>query len=442
MVRRIGLLGVTANVVGVVIGIAIFILPGQLAVSTGPAVVVSYLLAGVMAGFACIVVAQIGAVFPVSGASFVAVSRMLSPAWAFIVVWLMIWAVSLGIALLAIGFADYLTYFAPGVDRQSVALAMVLGLAAVNLVGMRNSVALQVVLVLAVVIALTVFSLSGLAHLDIENFRPFAPFGLQPILLATIPAFFSFAGFAVVIELSGDIKNPARTLPWAFAIGFAVVLFLYVSVATAVVGIIPWQDLAGVNAPVGEAAARILPSAVVNIIVAVALAGAASTVNALLLSYSRDVMILGQSHVFPEFLGRTSSQSSEPRNGILFVTALATVMILYGGSITAIATLSTLSILVMQIGLGIALILLPVKSAHLYERASFRLSLPVLRMAGGGLIVVSSLFLAIAALAERQIFVLMLCALFCGAAYYYLRKIYLKGRGIDLDATVLSLNFE
>src|ERR1700677_4071630 len=100
-----------ANIVGVVVGIAIFILPGQLAATAGPAVLVSYVIAGLIAGFACAVAARIGRAFPVSGASFVAVSRLLSPMLGFLIVWMMLVAITLGIALLSMGFAAYLASF-------------------------------------------------------------------------------------------------------------------------------------------------------------------------------------------------------------------------------------------------------------------------------------------------------------------------------------------
>lgn len=442
MERRIGIAGVTANVIGVVIGIAIFILPGQLAVTAGPAVVLSYLLAGVMAAFACVVAAQIGCVFSVSGASFVAVSRIISPLCGFIVVWLMIGAISLGIALLAYGFADYLQYFLPGLDRLTVALMLVLGLGGVNLLGVKNSLLLQVVLVLAIVVALTVFSVAGLANINRGHFTPFIPMGWSPVLLATIPAFFSFAGFTVIIELGGEIKNPAKTIPWSFAIGFVVVLLLYLSVTVATVGIIPWQELADVSAPVGDAARRVLPATVATGIVLVALAGAASTVNALMLSYSRDVMVLGKSGVFPRVLANTSTRHGEPNNGIIFITLLATLMILFGGSIKAIATLSTLSILIMQIALGVVVLLLPVKAADLYNNAPFKLGRFTLLFFGAGLIVISAAFLLIAAWGEGKIFLVMLGFLVVGIAYYLWRNSLLQRRGIDMRQAVLASEFK
>ena len=77
--RSIGLWGAVSTIVGLVVGAGILILPGQLAATVGPGVFLSFLLASVPAVLACLVWAELGSVFPVSGATYVAVSRLLSP---------------------------------------------------------------------------------------------------------------------------------------------------------------------------------------------------------------------------------------------------------------------------------------------------------------------------------------------------------------------------
>src|SRR5579862_9784736 len=200
MVRSIGIVGAIANIVGVVVGIAIFILPGHLAGTAGPAVVVSYLIAALIASLSCAVAAEIGSVFPVSGASFVAASQLLSPMTGFLTVWMMLAAITLGIALLALGFADYLAFFLPSLDRSNTASILILTLGGINLFGVRSTILVQILLVVSKITALTFYGVAGVIHADWHLFAPFAPNGFSPVLLATIPAFFSFAGFAVIIE--------------------------------------------------------------------------------------------------------------------------------------------------------------------------------------------------------------------------------------------------
>ena len=65
------------------------------------------------------------------------------------------------------------------------------------------------------------------------------PLGLAPIAYAAIPAYFSFLGFGVIIEIGGEIKRPGRTIPLALAIAFVCVLFFYTLVSIARPGLIP-----------------------------------------------------------------------------------------------------------------------------------------------------------------------------------------------------------
>lgn len=438
MTRSIGVLGTVANIVGVVSGIAIFILPGHLAGSAGPAVVVSYLLAALIAAFACAVAAQVGSAFPVSGASFVSVSRTLSPMLGFLIVWMMLAAIVLGIALLALGFADYLRFFLPWINRTDTALILVLALGGINLLGVRSSLAIQIFLVVCVVAALALFGFVGVLHANWHRFSPFAPNGFGPVLLSTIPAFFSFSAFAVVIELGGDIKRPGRTIPLAFVISFSIVTLIYVSVTIATVGNLPWQQLGSLAAPVGDIAGLIMSPLLAKTIVLVALAGAASPVNSLILSYSRDIMVLAKSGVFPTVLGRVSRSRDVPSNAIICIVLAAVLIIPASGRLAEIATLSTLSILLLQIALGVVLLRLPYTSPAILQAAKFRLSSGARWLFAVGLIIMSAVLLCVAAWGKPELFLAASAVLLVGCTYYLLRKLYLKHSGIDVDKSVLN----
>ena len=138
--RTIGLAGTVSTLIGYVIGASIFILPGELAASSGPAIALSYLLAAVPAVFCCFVSAQIGSVFPVSGANYVAVSRVISPFAGFLMVWVLMAALIVGVPLVAYGFADYLAFFLPALNRTLVAAAAVVFFVCINIRGTRVSV--------------------------------------------------------------------------------------------------------------------------------------------------------------------------------------------------------------------------------------------------------------------------------------------------------------
>jgi len=432
MQRTIGLTGAVVTLVGFVIGISIFILPGTLAASTGPAIVFSYLIASCMAIFSCAVSAQVGAVFPVSGASFVSVSRLLSPFWGFAIVWLILGAGSIAVALLAYGFADYLQLILPGVGRTTAALLLVAALGGLNLLGARDTVIGQGLMVAAFMLALLVFSVAGIYQMDTKLLTPFMPNGFGPVLSATIPAFFSFAGFMVIIEIGGEIKRPARNIPLALAISFVMVLVVYTIVSLAIVGVVPWQELANTKAPVSEAAGRILPAWLAAAITLTAVAAAASSVNGMLLGYSRDVLALARVKVLPDALAKISERHGEPVNAVLVITGLSFAVILTGGQIADFATLTVVGLLIFQIAVGVAVLMLPRKMNVQYKAAEFSLKGWKLPFFSIGLIVFSTLFLIIVLLDAPQFILLAATYFVVGAVYFYLRRNYLGKHGIHM----------
>lgn len=436
MKRTVGVGGAVVIMIGFVIGIAIFILPGALAASTGPAIVVSYALASLMALFSCVVAAQIGSVFPVTGASFVAVSKLISPFWGFIIVWLMIGGSAIVIGLLSFGFADYLQLFWPGMNRTLVAFMLVIALGGLNLLGIKDALIGQGLMVIALMLALSVFAFAGLIHMDIDLLTPFMPNGFSPVLAATVPAFFSYAGFMVIIEIGGEIKNPSRNIPLALAISFITVLLVYTLVSVAIVGVIPWQELGDINAPVGEVARRILPGWVATGITLTALAAAASSVNVMLLGYSRDLVALAKSRVLPAMFEKVAGKEQQPVNSILLMVSLALVTVAIGGKISDLATLIVVVLLVFQVVLGAAALLIPRKMAIQYENSGFRLGKIAHPFFCIGLIVLSLALLVTASVGSPGTAVIGGSFMVVGVVYYFLRRSNLAKKDIHIEARI------
>ena len=433
MKRTIGLGGAVVIIVGFVIGIAIFILPGELAASTGPAVVISYALASLMALFSCVVAAQIGSVFPVTGGSFVAVSRLISPFWGFIIVWLMIGGSAIVIGLLSFGFADYLQLIWPGLNRRLVAFLLVCTIGALNLLGVKDALIGQGIMVISLLFALSVFSFAGFVHLEVDNLTPFMPNGFSPVLAATVPAFFSYAGFMVVIELGGEIKHPSRNIPLALAISFTTVLLVYSLVSVATVGVIPWQELGEIKAPLGEAARRILPAWVAMGITLTALAAAASSVNVMLLGYSRDLVALARARVLPALIEKISGKGQQPVNSILLLVSLALVTVIIGGKISELATLIVIAMLVFQIVLGIAALLVPRKMAKQYVNSGLSMGTITYRFFCIGLIVLSLALLVTASFGNPGTVMIGGFFILAGVVYYLIRRSSLARKGIHIE---------
>jgi len=438
MERTIGLWGVVATLVGFVVGAGIFLLPGELAATAGPGVIISYALASIVVAFSCIIGAFVSGIVPVSGASFVYSTKMTSPVLGFLMIWAIIAGVSMGVAFVAHGFAQYLEVLMPGRNKTLVAVMIVLVFGGINLFGAVASVKAQTLLVITFVTAVLVFSVVGIAQIDTDLLVPFTPNGYGPVLMAAVPAFFSYAGFLMIIDIGGEIKNLSRTIPLGLLISFLLVWLCYSAVSLTIVGSIPWQQLANIDAPVATVAGTIFPDWAINIIPCAVLAAAATTINGLLLAYSRDVYVLSRVRIFPEILSTLSKKHGEPSYAVALLTVTSVISVLAGAQLSEYATLVVVVLMLSQVLLGIATLRLPKIMPGRLSKAEFRLS-PFWRVFFSvGLIAFSCLFIIIGLQGNPKAAVLFGLFLLAGAVYYLLRKNYLKARGINMENCVME----
>jgi APA family basic amino acid/polyamine antiporter len=436
MKRTISLWGAIATLIGFVIGATVFILPAELAQQTGPAVVVSITIAALMAMFFCFVGAQIGAVFPISGASFLASSKLISPFFGFMYMWLVLAGVVIGIAVVALGFAYYFNELVPGLPTKTVAILVVILFAGINLYGSKTSITSQGIMVVFFMSVLVAFTLFGAQHIETERLLPFAPNGFGSVLSAAIPAYFSFIGFQIIIEIGGEVKRPGRNIPLALLISFITVLATYIVVSIVIVGIIPWQDLAKTSTPFSHIAEQIMPAGAANVIALTILVAAASSINGLLFGFSRDVMMLSRVGLFPAFLGQVSKRSGQPANGIVLLSLFAVIALLVGGSVTEYAIVTVVGIMFGQILMGLSTLRIPKVMPASFHRSQFKLGRIFLPFFAIGLICFSILFIVVSAISSAKSMLVVMLIIALGTSYYLLRRRYLNQHNIDITQSI------
>jgi APA family basic amino acid/polyamine antiporter len=320
----------------------------------------SFLIASIPAAGTCLIAAQIAAAFPGNGANVLATRSLISPLAGFVVAWFIIGSSIVALALLALGFADYLAVIAPsvgGAARPVTAIAVTLLFALINSLGARAAVVVQSAMVIWLVLILLLFTFIAMPNVNMSHFTPFASKGVAAIATAVIPAFFAFLGFTLIVEVSGDVERPARTLPRALAISYVVILFAYTGVAAGVVGILPPDRMAGNAAPVAEAAALIMPGWLAGSIAVSALLAAATSVNGVLLLVSRDLAELGHEGIVPSWLGGKVDKA--PVSSIWTVALISCGAIAVSASITRYAVATVLGYMVAQAVIALAALRLP-----------------------------------------------------------------------------------
>lgn len=421
----IGLWGVVFTIVGFVVGVSIFILPMELIVIAGPAVILAYAFAGGMAVITCFATAQIGAILPAEGGTFIALRKMLSPMLGFLAVWVLLAAVVLVNAFVSYGFADYFVYFFPSVNKTLVAVGVLVSFGLINIYGSGLVVKIQAAMVILFLLMLGLFILSGIPHFDSRNLYPFVPNGMPSVITAATIGYFSFAGFISLLEFGGEVKRPARNIPLGLLISFIIVFVAYGGVSLILSGVSSSLDYQAYETPVLEVAKLFLPEWLVVALVLSIIAAAATTVNGLILGYSRDIFVLAEAKLLPSFLSKRSEKFGTPVNAIIAYTLISVLAVLWGSSIEQYALVAVLGLLLQQIFIAMSLFRLPKVMEEQYKQAQFKLPLPVLYTVSVLLFCISAGLIVMNVIQAPVFGYVIIGFLLVGSVYYYLARHYL-----------------
>lgn len=298
LVRGIGLLGATLLVIGSVIGSGIFLTTGNMVqeLPSTPLVLAAWVVGGLLAMTGGLTYAEMGSMFPRSGGLYVFLSEAYGAVWGFLFGWACLLVILTGsVATVAVGFAEYFSYFFPslGTDRvlttfampwgawsisagQLVAAGSIAVITAINYVGVRSGNLANTVLTVAKVGALVAIPLLAIAYMRVDPvltpvvppgaLRPLASFGV--IMIAVM---WTYEGWYYVAFAAGEIKDAARNVPRALIYGTLALTALYVSVNLAYVYSLTIDEMSGVTriaeravtALVGPAGAALVAASVV-----------------------------------------------------------------------------------------------------------------------------------------------------------------------------------
>jgi basic amino acid/polyamine antiporter, APA family len=436
--RGLGLGASVALIVGYVIGASIFILIGPIAFKTGPALWLTYVLASVPATFMCFLSAQVGSALPVAGATYVLVSRTIGPFWGFMTVWCYSITTLIGIPLVAYGCADYLGFFVTGLDPLWTAVVVTFLFGTINILGVGLMGWVQNVMVIVFMAALVIFGAGGLFNIDPDNISPLMPNGFGAVIMAAIPAYFSFAGFWVIIELGEEVKNPARNIPRAIMIAFFIVLATYTLVTFVLTAVLPWESLENTPAAVAVAAGKFLPGWATMLIAVGALFAAFTSINGILATSAREVFALARDKVFPERLAATHPRFRSPYMSILLITLLGVGGVLVGAGIVEYAFVTVMGVMTVTILMAIGVFRLKKRLPVIYERSPYKLKgfWRFFWPAGG--ILIACVYILLGFIEAPVSVGLFFSAIAVGGLVYLERRRHLRKKGIDIQELLMK----
>ncbi|HJU12523.1 MAG TPA: amino acid permease [Candidatus Binataceae bacterium] len=303
--RALGALDLTLLGIGAIVGAGIFVLTGVAAAKyAGPAIMMSFVVAGFACAMAALCYAEFAAMIPIAGSAYSYSYATMGELVGWIIGWDLVLEYAVGAAAVAVGWSGYLNVIlrgmgihlpealthAPAVGGivDLPALLIVLLISAVLYIGISESARLNSVIVVIKLCAIAVVIIGGLFFVRPANWSPFAPFGWSGVMKGAAVIFFAYIGFDAVSTAAEEVIDPKRDLPIGILASLFVCTALYILVSAVLTGMVP-AHMIDLKAPL--ASAFVIRG--LNIIAWIVSAGAVAGLSSVLL-----VLLLGQSRIF------------------------------------------------------------------------------------------------------------------------------------------------
>jgi APA family basic amino acid/polyamine antiporter len=397
--RSIGLWQLTAIGLGAIIGAGIFALAGPVAkTDAGPAVTVSFLIAGVASACAALSYAEFGGLIPQAGSAYTYGYAVLGEAVGWFIGWDLLLEYTAIVAVVAIGVSQYFTFLldafgvslpawmlgAPGtgsghrVDLFAVLLCLLVAWLLNR--GIRTSTRVETWLVgvkIAIVVAVIVV---GAFYVHSDNFTPYFPYGVSGAATGAATVFFAVFGYDAMSTAAEESKEAERNLPKAIVLSLAIAMVLYVLAASVLTGMQNYKDLADAAA-FGVAFDAVGLDAFAKVVAVGAIIGIVTVLFSFTLGASRVWFAISRDGLLPAWFAKTNANHSPHRP--VWIVGIVAAVIAGFVPIGDAAELTNIGILLAFVVVSVAVIVLRYRSPELPR--TFRTPLmPVTPLVGIG----------------------------------------------------------
>lgn len=368
--RSLGPWSLTAMGIGCIIGTGIFVLTGVAAATrAGPALTISFVIAGLAAALAALCYAEVASRIPISGSAYSYAYVTLGEFFAWVIGWDLILEYALGAATVSIGWSGYFgtvvqTVFGrsvpnawthspwdptPGIMNVPAAVA-ILVMTALLARGTRESGTVNNIIVVVKISVVLLFIAIGIGHINPANYHlppgprtglgGFMPFGWTGVLGGAAFVFFAYLGFDAVSTSAEESVNPQRDIPFGIIMSLGICTVLYIIVVAVLTGMVPFYELNVAN-PVAFAVVRNgLPWAGLLISLG-ALAGLTTVLLVLMFAQSRIIFAMSRDGLIPKIFSSVHRTWRTPIYSTVFFGVLISLL----AAFTPIATLASLSVM-------------------------------------------------------------------------------------------------
>ncbi|MGE0371965.1 MAG: APC family permease [Gammaproteobacteria bacterium] len=359
--------------IGAIIGAGIFVLTGiAAATKAGPAIVLSFVLAGFACAFAALAYAELAAAVGGCGSAYGYAYAGFGEFIAWIIGWDLILEYGVATAAVAIGWSGYLNNAltamgmplpveltrspADGGLINIAAAAVILVLAVLLAIGVHYSARFNAAMVVIKLSAIGVFIAVASGHVDPANWTPLLPFGWEGVAGGAALIFFAYIGFDAVSTAVEETINPPRDVPIGIIASLAVCTVIYILVSGLLTGIVPYHTL-NVASPVADALLRLGHQWASAVIAAGAIAGLTTVMLVLFYALTRIFLAMSRDGLLPAGISRIHPGTKTPVRTILASGAVMAAIAGFTpiGDVAELVNIGTLAAFVLVCGGVIAL---------------------------------------------------------------------------------------
>ena len=307
MNRVLGTFGLTMLGIGCIVGTGIFVLTGIAAANfSGPALVISFVIAALACGCAALCYSEFAAMIPVAGSAYTYGYVALGEFWAWVIGWDLILEYTLALSAVSIGWSGYfgniLTNLGLALPKEFItapeegglinlpAMAIIWIITLINMKGITQSSLVNDIIVVIKLAVVGLFIALGVSHVDPANWTPFMPYGWSGVFTGASVIFFAYIGFDAVSTAAEEVKNPQKDLPRGIILSLVICTVLYIAVSVG------------------------------------AICGLTSVLLVMCLGQSRILFVMSRDGLLPRFFGHINQKTKTPVRSSLLVAVVSSIL--------------------------------------------------------------------------------------------------------------------
>lgn len=358
--REVGVLGLSANMINIVVGAGIFTLPATVAAGLGPASVFAYLFCGLLIALVMLCFAEVGSKVTTSGGAYAYIESSFGPYFGFLTVILFVLSTVSADAAVANFVVNFLGSIFPAIQLQvvRVLIFMVLfaGLGYVNIRGIKEGIVVVKFITITKLLPLLLLAFFGWSEVSFSNIAINETPGLMEIGKVSLILFFAFQGAESGLSISGEVKNPNRTIPRAIFLSVTGVLILYILIQTVALGVLGDSLATNKDNPLGAAADKIFGPVGFTIMAIGAAVSMFGYLTSEILSIPRVLYSASRDKVLPfKGLAKIHPKFATPHVSIIVYATMGFLFASLGG-FEQLAIISSASMLLVYMGVALSVI--------------------------------------------------------------------------------------